>query len=397
MPFERAVESLADMLRVHISEPTARRQTENWGAAYVEVQEEEVKRIEQELPPAPAGPEKMLLSVDGAFVPLVGGEWTEVKTVALGVIDEPVWEDDEWKVHASELSYFSRWMEAEEFGRAALVETHHRGLETAAQVVAVTDGAVWEQGFIDYHREDAARVLDFPHAAEYVAEIGKAVWGEGTETTNEWLNEQLHTLKHEGPMDVLSELRSLTQDHPEQPELSKSLSYLEKREAQMQYPLCLAQGWPIGSGAVESANKLVVEARLKGAGMHWAPAHVNPMLALRNAMCSGRWAHARTQIVEHQQLQRKRTRHLRRVQRIADQATAPTSTETLPCAQPVVECPTKTSAPRPNPPVGTRASDPPNSLTPRKPWRPGPDHPWRHSPIGKARYRKRSHPRPAKK
>jgi hypothetical protein len=35
---------------------------------------------------------------------------------------------------------------------------------------------VWEQGFIDYHREDAARVLDFPHAAGYVAQIGRGVW-----------------------------------------------------------------------------------------------------------------------------------------------------------------------------------------------------------------------------
>jgi hypothetical protein len=384
------------MLRVHVSEATARRQTENWGAAYVGIQEEEVERIEQELPPAPAGPEKMLLSVDGAMVPLVGGEWTEVKTVALGVIEEPVWEDDEWKVHASELSYFSRWMEAEEFGRAALGETHHRGLETAAQVVAVTDGAVWEQGFIDYHREDAARVLDFPHAAEYVAEMGQAVWGEGTETTNEWLDEQLHKLKHEGPTDVLAELRSLTQDYPEHPKLCKSLAYLEKREAQMQYPICLEQGWPIGSGAVESANKLVVEARLKGAGMHWAPAHVNPMLALRNAMCSGRWPQARAQILAHRQLQRQQTRHLRRVQRLAEQATARASTETLSCAQPV-ERATKTSAPQPNPPVDTRASGPPDSPSPRKPWRPGPDHPWRHSPIGKARYRKRSHSPPAKK
>ena len=396
MPFERALESLADMLRVHVSEATARRQTENWGATYVSVQEEEVKRIEQKLPPAPAGPEKMLLSVDGAFVPLVGKEWAEVKTLALGVIDEPVWEDDEWKVHASELSYFSRLMEAEDFGRAALGETHHRGLERAAQVVAITDGAVWEQGFIDYHREDAARVLDFPHAAEYVAEIGKAVWGEGTETTQEWLDEQLHTLKHEGPTDVLSELRSLTQNHPEQPALCKSLSYLEKREAQMQYPLCLEQGWPIGSGAVESANKLVVEARLKGAGMHWAPANVNPMLALRNAMCSGRWPQARTQILAHRQLQRQQTRHVRRVQRLAEQATAHAGTETLPCVQPV-ERATKTSAPQPNPPVDARASGPPESPSSRKPWRPGPDHPWRHSPIGKARYRKRSQSGPAKK
>jgi hypothetical protein len=326
----------------------------------------------------------------------VGGEWAEVKTLALGVINEPVWEGNEWKVHASELSYFSRLMEAEAFGRAALGETHHRGVETAAQVVAVTDGAVWEQGFIDYHREDAIRVLDFPHAAEYVARMGNTVWGDGTATTEEWLNKQLHTLKHEGPTDVLSELRALVQNYPEQLELSESLAYLEKREAHMQYQTCLAQGWPIASGAVESGNKVVVEARLKGAGMHWARANVNPMVALRNAVCSGRWKQARSQILAHQQLQREQTRHLRREQRLAEQANIHASTETLPCAQPI-ECITETPAPPPNPAVNTRASDPPNTSTPRKPWRPGPDHPWRHSPIGKARYRKRSHAPPAKK
>jgi hypothetical protein len=35
----------------------------------------------------------------------------------------------------------------------------------------------------------------------------------------------------------------------------------------MQYPMYQEAGWPIGSGSVESANKVVVEARLKGAGM----------------------------------------------------------------------------------------------------------------------------------
>jgi hypothetical protein len=57
----------------------------------------------------------------------------------------------------------------------------------------------------------------------------------------------------------------------------------------MQYPEYQAQQWPIGSGVVESANKLVVEARLKGAGMHWSRASVNPMLALRNAVCNDQW------------------------------------------------------------------------------------------------------------
>ena len=64
---------------------------------------------------------------------------------------------------------------------------------------------------------------------------------------------------------------------------------MKKRESQIQYPTFQAQGWPIGSGIVESGNKLVVEARLKGTGMHWAEQHVDPMLALRNIICSERW------------------------------------------------------------------------------------------------------------
>jgi hypothetical protein len=70
------------------------------------------------------------------------------------------------------------------------------------------------------------------------------------------------------------------------------LGYLEPRREQMRYAAFRAQGLPIGSGIVESANKVVVEARLKGAGRRWAEASVNPMVALRSALCSGRWDEA---------------------------------------------------------------------------------------------------------
>lgn len=60
----------------------------------------------------------------------------------------------------------------------------------------------------------------------------------------------------------------------------------------MQYPSYQRQGWPIGFGMVESANKVVVQARLKGAGMHWSSQHVNPMLALRTTVCNQRWDEA---------------------------------------------------------------------------------------------------------
>ena len=151
------------------------------------------------------------------------------------------------------------------------------------------DGAEWLQGFIDLHCDRAVRILDFAHAAQRIAEIGQAVWGEGSPEAQQWTAAQLHTLKHTGPTPMLTVLQRLRAQQPELDVLATNLAYLEKRVAQMDYPRFQAAGWPIGSGMVESGNKLVVEARLKGAGMHWAREHVNPMLALRNLVCSARW------------------------------------------------------------------------------------------------------------
>lgn len=388
MPFEKAAEMLEDMLTVHVSEATTRRQTETWGAIYVAVQEQEAERIECESPPAPAGPGKQLLSVDGTMVPLVGGEWTEVKTLVLGEIGELVLEKGEWVVHASQLSYFSRLAEADTFTRLAVVETHRRGVETAGQVIAVTDGAEWEQGFIDYHRPDAVRVLDFPHAAGYVAQIGAAIWGADTPTTKEWLTHQLHQLKHEGPSAVLPELRALTKAHPEIPKLAEHLAYLEKREAHMQYPIFQACGWPIGSGSVESSHRLIVGPRLVGAGMHWARVHVSPMLALRNAVCNDRWEEACSQIVAHQRQQVEQQRQTRSERHRATQAARQSETAAPAPPKPLESAPALLSPP---PTVTAELKSPgvPPSDQPRQPWRPAPDHPWRRFPACTRR------PRPA--
>ena len=45
--------------------------------------------------------------------------------------------------------------------------------------------------------------------------------------------------------------------------------YLEKRLDMLRYAAFRAGGYPIGRGIVESANKVVIESRLKGAGKHW--------------------------------------------------------------------------------------------------------------------------------
>ena len=289
MPFERAAELMEDMQGIRVSPTTSRRNSETAGAAYVEMQTEEVKQLEKDMPVAPKGAEKMLMSADGAMVPLLHGQWAEVRTLVVGEVQPAVQEKEEWVVHTRDLSYFSRKTSSEEFERLALVEIQRRGVENARQVAAVMDGSDWLQGFTDHHRSDAVRILDFPHAGEHIGQIGEFLHGEGTSQAQEWLKEQLHRLKHEGPDDLLIELHQLQAQHPDAQAVSGNLAYLKKREQQIQYPRFQADGWPIGSGIVESGNKLVVEVRLKGSGMHWAERHVNSMLALRNIECSGRW------------------------------------------------------------------------------------------------------------
>jgi len=376
--FEKAAVLFRDFTGVAVNEDYARRHTEDAGAIYAAVQTAEVERLERETPPPPVRPEKLCLSADGAMVPLVGGEWGEVKTLMLGEVAPPLVEKGEAVVHLRAISYFSRLTDNHTFERLALVETHRRGVETAGQVGAVVDGAEWLQGFVNFHRPEALRILDFPHAAGYVAKIDQAMYGEGTPESRTWLTAHLHQLKHDGPHDLLADLRALTLTQPASSPGLDAWAYLDKREAQLQYPSFQAAGWPIGSGAVESGNKLVVEARLKGSGMHWARPHVDPMLALRNIVCNDRWDEAWPQIasgLRHRATIRRAEHHHQR--QAARQMTSPTGSLLGPITASESISPHEATA------VSTPVAQPPKVPGPH---RPAQNHPWQRSPIGRAQY-----------
>jgi hypothetical protein len=398
MPFGPAAKLLGDFWQVPVSASTARRQTEALGAAYVAVQTTEVERLEQQAPEPPVGPALQQLSVDGAMVPLVGGVWGEVKLLAVGTVGAPVWEADEWRVHAREVSYFGRMTDHQTFGRLALGELHRRGTARAGRVVAVLDGAEWQQGFVDLHRSDATRILDFPHAAEYVAKIGQTVLGADSTTTGGWLSRRLHDLKHGQEAEVLSVLAQLRDQAVAAgrgdevlKDLATQLAYLEKRREQLRYGAFRAAGLPIGSGVVESGNKLVTEARLKGAGMHWAPAHVNPLVALRTAVCADRWdecwaaASARLRAQAHE---RARARRAERQASLATAAAAtPPVTPDVPTERtsPAVVLVTPTAPPPPDTvgPPPSPALPALGASVPRLPRRPAANHPWRRIGLGR--------------
>ncbi len=388
LPFRQAVDELARLKHVTTTEATVRRQTEAAGAAYVAWQTAEVERIAHTLPAPAVGPVRQLVSPDGAMVPLVHGEWAEVKTVALGEIQPPVIEKGEAVVHTTALSYFSRLAEAETFTHLATVETQRRGTERAEIVCAVSDGAEWIQGFFDVQCHAAVRILDFYHAAGYVAQVGQAHLGEGTPAFQDWLKTTLQELKQGSPdhvLQTLCEIQQQLQGGSAAPEsldrVRTAIQYLETRRPHLEYARFQAAGYPIGSGSVESGNKLVVEARLKGAGMHWARAHVDPMRALRDGLCSERWDEDWPQIARQlrhqQQARRTQRRQARRVQRRPVAAIPPSSRPEDVRPQPSTVEPTRLVAePKPRQPGG-------------KAHPPAKNHPWRHMPIGRAVFRPR--------
>jgi hypothetical protein len=301
MPFEEATKVFMELTGAQVSQSTARRCTLETGEAAFEVERQEREQLQREFSESPQGAKRQVMSGDGAMVPLVGGAWAEVKTLVLADVSY----DEQGELNLEQVSSISRLTDAETFATETLLEVHRKGLAKADEVCAVQDGAEWLQGLVDYHRSNALRVLDFPHAAEYVAEIGEMLSLAGVNLPKKWLKRQLHNLQQKGPQVLLTQLGQVLKRYSHIKGLANKISYLQKREGQMQYPEYQDAGWPIGSGMVESANKLVVEARLKGAGMHWDPENVNKMLVQRNAVCNGRFPEMWKKSRQQQKEQRK--------------------------------------------------------------------------------------------
>ncbi len=291
LPFARAAFWLHELCGITLSAATVRRQTEAVGASAVALAEAEVARLERAAPQPSVAPARLVLGADGAMVPLVGGAWGEVKLLSIG---EPTPAASGVAPRTQQVSYFARLTDAQTFGAQALLEAHRRGVEAAGAVAAVQDGAPWLQGFVDLHRPDALRILDWPHAAEHLTTVAEAVFGTQTPRAQRVAERLRRWLWEEGPPRVLAILagwtRACAARPQQQAQVATAVAYFQERVVQLDYPAIRAAGWPVGSGATESGHKQVMQARMKRAGMRWTRAHVNPMLALSLLEHNHRWA-----------------------------------------------------------------------------------------------------------
>ncbi len=146
------------------------------------------------------------------------------------------------------------------------------GLDQAQTWVAIADGG---SGLEDLLQTSFPRVevviLDFYHASEHLAKLSAAMHpgdeAKALEQTKSWSR----LLREEGGhamIAVLEEWSGAT-SRSVQAVREDVLGYFRNQVHRMDYPAYEANGWFIGSGAVESACKTVVGSRLKGSGMRW--------------------------------------------------------------------------------------------------------------------------------
>ena len=144
----------------------------------------------------------------------------------------------------------------------------------------VSDGAgairiLRERGF-----SDAAFVLDWNHAVDHLRTCAVAAFGEGAKA-DDWFERHTDRL-WQGRCDLV--IRQIARhsrrlgappksapDNDPRRVLANNLGYFRANRAGIDYPAFRKNGWPLGSGIVESAIKQLGK-RVKGAEKHWTSA-----------------------------------------------------------------------------------------------------------------------------
>lgn len=157
-------------------------------------------------------------------------------------------------------------------------------------VVVIGDGAewIWNRASLFANR---CEILDFWHAIEHAWEFARLRYGPDSKVGRQWVGRLAKDLRAGKVKVVLRRLRRLkTRSQEEKDKLTALIRYYDNHQDRMRYDEYLRLGYGIGSGAVESAHKQVVHARLRQAGMRWSEPGARRLLALRLLLLNDEWS-----------------------------------------------------------------------------------------------------------
>jgi hypothetical protein len=186
--------------------------------------------------------------------------------------------------------YLSGLYTLEELGKLLRRQAGQVGMNAAEQWIGLSDGGNGLENFLKTHfpgplehGTELELILDFWHAADSLLKLAKTIHPAAEEQRAELVTAWCHTMKHEGGKRIVAELEQLqlSAKPAAQAQWEETLGYFRNNSHRMDYPRYVANGWCIGSGAMESACKTVVGQRLKLSGMRWGAQGTDDMCQLR--------------------------------------------------------------------------------------------------------------------
>jgi Uncharacterised protein family (UPF0236) len=295
--FADAKRTLEKLTGLRVSAETIRQQTEQRGTALETVEQaaaQTVQRTQEAAAPLDPAPGTLVIETDGVMVRYQSG-WHEVKS---GLVGGQV----DGRLQA--LSYVAVRQTAEEFGPRLLAEAARRGaleivgwdgpidgypLAQLRPVVVVGDGAPWIWNLAADHFGERTEIVDFYHATQHVWTLAHALFGQGTWLAARWADFAILALAEEGAAAFLTLLAATTAPTPAAATvLQRERHYFRTNQARMDYPTFRDQRLPLGSGAVESAGRHLVQLRMKRAGARWSDEGGQAVLNVRCRLISNR-------------------------------------------------------------------------------------------------------------
>lgn len=299
--YVRAATAFQRLTRLVISKSSLQQLVCEYGDRLVEIQAQEaaamltvpVDMAEGEAWRAIPEPdsEEMAVAMDGGLVNIRGEGWKEVKIAAVSAIETRSEDGEEPAVSLNRTSYRAGLWQAARFANQQWAESCRRGLEKAQRVVCVNDGAPWIWVLVAMcYAPRCIEILDWWHAVEKLWELAFTLWGQEAKQSHDWAQEQKSLLWEGNLRQIFRGLRLLCpRGEPLPDKIRLGIGYLFRHRWRMRYPEFRQAGCPIGSGTVESACKVVMQERMKQAGMRWSRTGAQAMLALRSVLLSQRW------------------------------------------------------------------------------------------------------------
>ena len=299
-----------------MSRDSLRRITEGWGQR---VEEQQQEAAEQASLPAQRGetPQSRRIvevnpitgqanvSTDGGMMLIREEGWKEVKLVTFSEVEikpaaeRPAKENGASRraedpfVQLKEHSYQAGLWDADTMALYQYAEGLRRGIDRCERLSSVNDGAPWIERITDLNFPEAVQIVNWSHAKGKIWKVSKAVFGEESPEGREWVEDRLDHLWSGKVRKVESALEELDLSSKRWPdEVRQAPGYFAGNRKRMRYDEFRAEGYPIGSGTVESGINSVVHHRMKRPGRGWERAKGQAMLAGLSELHSGRFDRA---------------------------------------------------------------------------------------------------------